>query len=217
MMMFVVVWDILDSSETVGSPGGFQMTLYSLTAFLVWIRVVHLLKCFSHTSYLLRMANEILFKIRWLIAFVVISLLSFGFTFYFVDDSATEFRKPLDGIRQMFHLLIGNYDIEAFENNYQTVLLVIVTCFNAFFIFTLLVALSVTSFNKNGGVWSNEAYQDKASLIGLYSYQLEEKAVRDPKKDYLLIATVVDNRKRALKDQTSSQIAGGINTDPRIA
>lgn len=86
----------------------------------------------------------------------------------------------------------------------------------------MLISLSVMSFSKsggdNGGVWSNEAYQDKASLISLYSYLLEEKAVREPSKAYLLIATVTENRKRATKsDPSNSQIGGGINADPRVA
>lgn len=124
VMMFVVVWDTfyINSKENHHNDG-LQKTLYSLTAFLVWLRVVHLLKCFTHTSYLLRMATEILYRIRWLIAFIIISLLSFGFTFYFVDDGRktseeTGFENPEDGIRQMFYVLLGRYDVQAFENTY---------------------------------------------------------------------------------------------------
>jgi hypothetical protein len=134
--------------------------LYSVTAFLVWIRVIHFLKLFTQTAYLLRMATQILFRIRWLIAFIVISLLSFGFTFFFVDDGKSSgIEGPQDGIQQMYHVLLGRYDVETFSNNYQHILLVVVTSFNAFFIFTMLIALSVMSFSgNNGGVWSNEAY-----------------------------------------------------------
>ncbi len=79
----------------------------------------------------------------------------------------------------MFKVLIGNYDIGIFDNTYQQILLVIVACFNTFFIFTLLVAISVMAFNRGsgnevGGIWSNEAYQEKASMIGLYAYLLQE-------------------------------------------
>lgn len=174
------------------------------------------------------MATDILFRIRWLIAFIFISLLSFGFTFFFVEENSqfigndSNIQGPADGIKQMFYVLIGRYDVHSFSNTYQWILLVIVACFNAFFIFTLLVSISVVAFTKggsdaNGGVWSNEAYQDKASLIGLYSYLLEEKAVREPSKAYLLIATLTDSRKRMSKgDASNSQIGGGINSDPRI-
>jgi hypothetical protein len=227
LMMSVLVWDLFFlNSDDAHHNQGFQKSMYSLTAFLVWIRVVHLLKCFTHTSYLLRMASDILFKIRWLIAFIVISLLSFGFTFYFVADynssedaHVANFEEPVDGIRQIFHVLLGRYDVESFDNTYQSILLVLISSFNAFFVFTLLVSLSVISFTKSGGsgVWSNEAYQDKASLIGLYAYLLEEQAVREPSKAYLLIATLVESRKRAIKDQSQSQIGAGINADPRVA
>ena len=79
----------------------------------------------------------------------------------------------------MFYVLLGRYDVDTFENVYQGVLLIIVSSFNTFFIFTLLVAISVMAFSKgssgeSSGVWSNEAYHDKASLIGLYAYLLEE-------------------------------------------
>jgi hypothetical protein len=221
IMMFVVVWDTFFINSNYHNDV-MQKTLFSMTAFLIWIRVVHLMKCFTHTAYLLRMATEILFRIRWLIAFIIISLLSFGFTFFFVDDGKLAYEdslpidSPQDGIRQMFYVLLGRYDVSSFDNIYQNILLVIVTCFNAFFIFTLLISLSVMSFSKsgdNGGVWSNEAYQDKVSLIGLYSYLLEEQAVREPSKAYLLIATVTEGRKR---DQGAVTQVGGVNTDPRI-
>lgn len=113
----------------------------------------------------------------------------------------------------MYHVLLGQYEVAAFENGYQRVLLVIAACFNAFFILTLLIALSYTKSGDNGGVWSNEAYQDKVSLVGLYSYLLEEQAVREPSKAYLLIATVSDGRKR--EPGAITQI-GGVNTDPKI-
>lgn len=122
ILMFVVIWDkYIHVSEENQTTDPLQKSLYSLTAFLVWTRVVHLLKCFTHTSYLLRMATEILFKIRWLIAFIVISILSFGFTFYFVADyqkDGENFDAPQDGIRQMFYVLLGNYDVNTFENSY---------------------------------------------------------------------------------------------------
>lgn len=77
------------------------------------------------------------------------------------DETLPTVEEPLDGIRQMYHVLLGRYDVRSFSNVYQSVLLVIVTSFNAFFIFTLLIALSVMSFTSksdNGCVWSNEAY-----------------------------------------------------------
>ena len=119
----------------------------------------------------------------------------------------------------MFYVLLGQYDVNIFDNTYQSILLIIVACFNTFFIFTLLVAISVMAFNRGsgndvGGIWSNEAYQEKASVIGLYAYLLQEKAVREPSKNYLLIATLADGRKRKNLDGQQRQ-SGGINNDPR--
>jgi len=64
-----------------------EKTFYSLSAFFIWIRVVHLLKCFAQTAYLLRMGSQILFRLRFLISFILIALVAFGFTFYFLSDS----------------------------------------------------------------------------------------------------------------------------------
>jgi phosphatidylglycerophosphatase A len=189
MMMFVVVVDMMEMGMGVRSQGGFHMTVYSLTAIFAWIRVVHLLKCFSHTSYLLRVAGEVLYKVRWLVALIGLSFISF--TIYYAQDKSED----------------------TYEGDQSVVVSTVVS---AFFFVALLVALGVTFFNKNG-VWSNEAYLDKACLIGLYSYLLEDKAVRDPKKDYLVITTLVENRKKALKDLTQSQINGGTTVDPWVA
>ena len=87
------------------------------------------------------------------------------------------------------------------------------SCFNALTISTLLISLSVISFSKGDhGVWSNQAYKDKVSLIGLYSYLLTEEAVRAPSDQYLLLATVTD--RRSLSEFGSTQLAGFLN-DPR--
>ena len=48
----------------------------------------------------------------------------------------------------------------------------------------------------------------------MYAYLLQEQAVREPSKAYLLIATVTDGRKR--NDHTITQV-GGMNTDPTVA
>ena len=97
MMMFAIVWDrfFIDDETEKPHAGNLQKTLYSLTAFVVWLRVVHLLKCFTHTAYLLRMATAIVHRIRWLIALILISLAAFGFTYFFVDDSGD---SPYNGV-----------------------------------------------------------------------------------------------------------------------
>ena len=102
IMMFVIIWDTFLLDKDRKGADNLQKTLYSLTAFFVWIRVIHLLKCFSQPSYLIRMASEIIYRIRWLIAIIVISLLSFGFTFFFIDDGKQLdilVESPFDGIR----------------------------------------------------------------------------------------------------------------------
>jgi len=156
------------------------------------------------------MSTEIIYRIRWLIAFILISLASFGFTYFYVSETTVE---PFEGITQMFNVLIGQYDVSNFNNMYESFLLVLTTAFNALVIFTLLIALSVISFSKGDhGVWSNEAYKDKVSLMALYSYLLKEKAVRAPGDQYLLVATVTDGAK---KNELGGSQLSGISNDPR--
>jgi hypothetical protein len=109
LLMFVLIWDTFLTTKTGEAKiGSLQRSLYSVITFLVWTRVVHLLKCFSQTAHLIRMASEIIYRIRWLIAFIVISLASFGFTYFYVSASI---EVPFDGITQMFNVLIGQYDM----------------------------------------------------------------------------------------------------------
>ena len=101
-------------------------------------------------------------------------------------------------------------------------MLVIIASFNAFFIFTILVQLSVSSSTKSdgsstGGVWSNEAYLDKASIMGLYSYLIAETPIRRTFNQYLTIATKVDHHKKGLARKAAfgeTQFAGE-SSDPR--
>jgi hypothetical protein len=140
---------------------------------------------------------------RYLISFIIVSLLAFGFTYYFLGPDEVD---PLSGISTMFLVLIGHYDASEFGSIYLEILFVITVCFNFFFVFTLLVALSVVAFANETDVYSNEAYQDKVQMMALYSYLLKGKNIRDPSKQYLLIATVTENKASKRKDKQ-----GGFN------
>ena len=67
-----------------GTSATLENIVFSLSAFLVWIRVIHLLKCFSETAFLIRMATQILFKMRYLITFLVIAIIAFGYCYFFL-------------------------------------------------------------------------------------------------------------------------------------
>lgn len=82
LILFIIAYDLFIDSEN----RALEKTFYSASSFFVWIRVLHLLKIFAHTAQILRMGAEILHRMRYLISFVVISLLAFGFTFYFVSE-----------------------------------------------------------------------------------------------------------------------------------
>jgi len=81
---------------------------------------------------------------RFLIYFIAVSLISFGFTFYFLSDREGE--TPFSGTNFMFLVLIGNYKSQVFNNYYLETLLVVVSFINAFFIFTLLIGIAIFSF-----------------------------------------------------------------------
>ena len=63
---------------------------------------------------------------------------------------------------------------------------------------------------NDDGTQSNKAYKDKASMIALYSYLLQEKAIRDPSKKYLIIAEVNE-----AKSMTSGKTTAAVNEDVR--
>lgn len=129
--------------------------------------------------------------------------MAFGFTFFFLGPDEV---GPFEGISTMFLVLVGHYDSSMFSTVYLELLFVLACCFNFFFIFTLLIALSVVAFTNESDVYSNEAYQDKVQMMALYSYLLRSKNIRDPSKKYLLIATVTDNRTAKRNDKQ-----GGFN------
>mmetsp|Transcript_21898 Transcript_21898/g.16222 ORF Transcript_21898/g.16222 Transcript_21898/m.16222 type:complete len:157 (-) Transcript_21898:530-1000(-) len=79
----IVVYDTVYEAV----PTDLEKAFYSLSAFFIWIRIVHLMKCYSQTAYLLRMAGEIIYRMRYLIVFVVLSLIAFGFTYFFLSDN----------------------------------------------------------------------------------------------------------------------------------
>lgn len=155
MVPLVLMLAIISYDTYTNSPQ-LEKAFYSTTAFFIWIRVIHLLKCFSQTSYLIRMGSHILYRMRYLICFIVISIIAFGFTLFFLSDSIS---SPYQGFESMLLLMVGSYDASEFSGVYLQVLFVCVMCFNVFFVFTMLVALSVHAFNRNdSNSQSNEAY-----------------------------------------------------------
>jgi len=160
-MIFIIVYDLFIES----SNQQLEKTFYSASSFFIWIRVIHLMKCFDHTAFLLRMGADILHRMRYLIAFIIISLLAFGFTFFFVSEFSNtstpevfSIETPYDGIGYMFQVLLGQYDTTNFNNVYLSILQVVVSFFNYFFIFTLIIALSASAFSRDSDIDSNVAY-----------------------------------------------------------
>jgi len=73
--------------------------------------------------------------------FILISLIAFGFTYYFLSEASDA--TPNAGVGYMFLVLVGNYDASDFNNVYLSILFVVICFFNVFFIFTMIIALSV--------------------------------------------------------------------------
>jgi len=111
LMLFIIIYDTI-----VQDSPDMEKTFYSASSFLIWVRIIHMFKLFGPTAHLLRMGTQILVQMRFLIYFIIVSLISFGFTFYFL--SGKEFEDPAGGVKYMFLVLIGNYDSSIFDNYY---------------------------------------------------------------------------------------------------
>jgi hypothetical protein len=86
LLLFIIIYDtaFIDSPEM-------ERAFFSASSFLIWIRIIHLFKLFAPTAHLLRMGSTILFQMRFLIYFIIVSLISFGFTFYFLSDNKLKY------------------------------------------------------------------------------------------------------------------------------
>jgi hypothetical protein len=87
------------------------------------------------------MATQIIYRMRNLILFNIILLFAFGFTFFFLSDDAT--MSPYESIEYMFLMMFGSYNPDDFSNTFLKILFVGAMCINVFFVFTMLVGLSV--------------------------------------------------------------------------
>lgn len=82
-----------------------------------------------------------------------------GFTFYFLDTNPAF--TPYDGFRFLFLVMLGNYDPSEFDNAYLAVLYIVINFVTYFFIFTLIISLSVFALEGDHDVRGNLAYQEK--------------------------------------------------------
>lgn len=80
-------------------------TFLSASAFLIWIRVVHFMKVFTPTAHLLRMTTRILYRLRFVIYIIFVSVVSSGFAFYFLTEKG--FNTPIEGLRYMFLFMLN--------------------------------------------------------------------------------------------------------------
>jgi len=81
---------------------------------------------------------------RFLIIFIVIATIAFGYTYYFLQSDANF--TPSAGLRVIFMVLIGNFEGLTFDSFALNLLLLMVICFAYFFVFTLLISLAVFAY-----------------------------------------------------------------------
>jgi len=143
LMIFIMLYDTFIDSE---SPG-VERAFFSMASFFIWIRIVHLMKLFEQSSFLLRLAGKILFNLRYLLIFMAIFILGCGVTFYFL--TIDNFNTPFEGIEYIFLLFSGSWAPEDFNNTYLDVLLVVVQFISIFFFTTLIISVSVHSYTTD--------------------------------------------------------------------
>jgi hypothetical protein len=210
-MIFIMLYDTFIDSE---SPQ-MEKAFFSLASFFIWIRIMHLLKLFEQSSFLLRLSARILYNLRYLLIFMFITIIGCGVTFYFL--TAEDFNTPQEGIEYIFLVFAGFYQPEDFNNVYLDVLLVIMNFIIVFFFGTLIISVAVHSYSTEKIVDENIAYKDKCAMIGLYSYMLTDKPFRDLNKKYLAIATVEEKRgAKAKGDEKKNQAKMMKNFEKRI-
>ncbi len=145
-IIFIIVYDTFIKPDDFFMMRGF----FSVSAFLVWLRVIHLMKLFDSTAYMLRLAGNILFRMRYLIFFIMVVILGFGFTYSFLNHD-DEF-GALDGFEFIFNVLLGFYEPEDFSGIYQYALYLVLVMMNYFFMLTLIIALSVTALGEDNSM-----------------------------------------------------------------
>ena len=148
-IIFIIIWDIFVKHDD------FMMmqTFYSISAFLVWTRILHLLRLFNPTAYMLRLAGGILFKMRYLLFFMIISMFAFGYTYSFLK--ADDDFGAIDGFLFMFDVLLGFYSPSDFSGLFPGILYVMVLYVNYFFIVTLIIAISVNGLSGDNEMDGN--------------------------------------------------------------
>lgn len=195
LMIAIMLYDTFIDSE---SPQ-VERAFFSLASFFIWIRIVHLMKLFEQSNFLLRLAGSILYNLRYLLVFLGIFILGCGVVFYFL--TVEDFNSPFDGIEYIFLLFSGVWSPEDFSNGYLDVLLVVIQFITIFFFWTLLINVAANTVNHDKAIDENLSYQNKCAMVGLYAYLLNVRPFRDQKCKYLAIATVEEKKAKKVNEK----------------
>ena len=101
----------------------------------------------------MRLGGSILWKMRHLLVFLLIALFALGFNFYILTSDS--YQTPSEGIAFMFLVMLGNYDVAAFNNGYLITLFVLAVFINICFFMTLIISIAVNALKSDSGVDSN--------------------------------------------------------------
>lgn len=147
------------SSEFYNST--FVICVFSLSSFMVWIKLVYFLRLFKSFAYLIRMISRVIVDMGPFLVIMLISIVAFAESFFIVSNMisshphASEDEEGFagDAIFSIFYVYLMSlgefdfeYDYEPLIKYYLYFLFFLCTMFNLVIMLNLLIAIISESF-----------------------------------------------------------------------
>lgn len=131
--------------------------LYSLIAFLMWIRFIYFFRVFKRTGYYIRMIIEVIKDMRQFFLIFVTSVIAFSQANYILTLNG--FINTSSESKSIFEVMVMSYrdsigDLQASEINYYTsshlqwIFLILCTLFEVVVLLNLLIAIVANTFER---------------------------------------------------------------------
>lgn len=159
-------------------------TLQSILSLFVWLKLLYFLRIFKPTRYYIRTITEVISKMKYFLALLLLTIIAFGDSMRQISTSNPEGKDFINGtfltsIAFIYRMVLGDFD----TNNFGEVavpavwiLFILCTVFNMIIMMNLLIAIISDAFAEVTAMSEQASYHEMAKIINENSYLIPQEA-----------------------------------------
>lgn len=196
--IFIIATNMLGTNWV--SPEN-QRVMAAFTTLALWIKVLDWCKLFQPTSFFIRLITETIYDIRYFMLILMVALAMFGTPMYMLQLNRTEDNAlvdevfgsiwPLNLIYNQYMLSLGEFSMDFFDDNPQTILCYVfflcATFFTQITFLNMLIAIMGDTFGRVIESKDRFSLQTKLEIMADYTSVIRENIEEDDAEVYMFV------------------------------